>query len=85
MHLHIFGTGEWIFKYIFLISKHNPFPFFVYIMLFTISFVFVIVAVGVLTAPSKSRKLTHTDNLLLCVLLYLVGYESLVALKALVK
>ena len=36
-------------------------------MFFTISFVVVIVVVGFLEFPSKSRKLPHTVNLLLCV------------------
>ena len=51
----------------FMISTHNTFPFFVDMMLFTIIFEVVIVDVGVLKAPSKSRKLPHTINLLPCV------------------
>ena len=61
------GPGNGLFKYNCFISKHKTFPYFVDTMLFTKSFVVVIVAVGLIKPPSKSIKLPHTVNILLCV------------------
>ena len=51
----------------FCLYLNITFSVFMDIMLFAISFVVVIVAVGLLKAPSQTRKFPHTANLLICV------------------